>query len=63
MSVVPIDTQIVSYEGSFCKELAIRMNKILNKSQPEHDRESALRCDIHKELSLDEYDEWIQDMK
>ncbi len=62
MSVVPTNSQIVSYEGSFCKELEIRMNKILNKSQREHDRESAIKCYIHKELSLDEYDEWIQDM-
>ena len=62
MSVVPTNTQVVSYEGSFCKELEIRMNKILNKSQRDHDRESAIKCYIHKELSLDEYDEWIQDM-
>ena len=62
MSVVPTNNQIVSYEAPFCKELEIRMNKILNKSQREHDRESAIKCYIHKELSLDEYDEWIREL-
>lgn len=62
MSIVPTNTQIVSYEAPFCKELESRMNKIISKSQREHDSESSLKCFTHKELSLDEYDEWIQNM-
>ena len=62
MSVVPTDNQIVSYEAPFCKELEIRMNRLLKISQRQHDRESAFRCYFHKELSLDEYDEWIREL-
>ena len=62
MKVVPTNNQIVSYEGSICKELEIRMNRLLKIYQHDHDRESAIKCYFCKELSLDEYDKWIHEL-
>lgn len=62
MSLVKCDNTIVSYNKLFCDELENRINKFINNMQNEHNEESLRVCYIYKELSLKEYDEWIDEL-
>ncbi len=56
------NTSINIYNNAFCDALQKRIENIMNKMQIEHNDESKRVCYIYNELSLKEYNEWIDDL-
>lgn len=56
------NTFINVYNNAFCEALQKRIDNTINKMQIEHDDESKRVCYIYNELSLKEYNEWIDDL-
>lgn len=56
------NTSINVYNNAFCEALQKRIENIMNKMQIEHNDESKRVCYIYNELSLKEYNEWIDDL-
>lgn len=56
------NTSINIYNNAFCEALQKRIENIMNKMQIEHNDESKRVCYIYNELSLKEYNEWIDDL-